>query len=48
VGTSERGRVNGEGEGGKTWLMYFIYLYENRIMKPVEIDVRRWGGGEGE
>jgi hypothetical protein len=30
------GRTNGEGEGWGIWLRYFIYLYENRIMKPIE------------
>jgi hypothetical protein len=38
-------RVNGEGERGWLWSMYFIYLHENRTMKPVEILLRReWGG----
>jgi hypothetical protein len=27
------------------WMKYFIYLYENRIIKPVKIV---WKGGEGE
>jgi hypothetical protein len=25
--------------------MYFIYMYENRTMKPTEIFLRRGGGG---
>jgi hypothetical protein len=25
------------GKGGRIWSIYFIYLYENRTMKPVEI-----------
>jgi hypothetical protein len=31
-------RVNGEGKGGQIWSLYFIYLQENKTMKPVEID----------
>jgi hypothetical protein len=27
--------------------MYFVFLYENRRMKPVEIDLRRLREGEG-
>jgi hypothetical protein len=38
-------RVNGEDKGGRIWFMYLIYLFENRIVKPVEIVLRR--GGEG-
>jgi hypothetical protein len=30
------------------WLMYFIYLYENRTMKPVEIILSRGKGDERE
>jgi hypothetical protein len=33
--------VNGEGKGGGIW---FISLYENRIMKPVEIIFKKAGG----
>jgi hypothetical protein len=33
-------KERGEREG--TCLMYFIYVYENRTMKPVET-VLRWG-----
>jgi hypothetical protein len=29
--------VNEMDKGGSIWLMYFIYLYENRTMKAVEI-----------
>jgi hypothetical protein len=36
VGTHER--ENRQGEGG-IWLMYFIYLYENRTVKPVAVAV---------
>jgi hypothetical protein len=28
--------------------MYFVFIYENRIMKPVEIVLRRGRGDEGE
>jgi hypothetical protein len=28
--------------------MYFVTIYENRKMKPVEIVLRSWEGGEGE
>jgi hypothetical protein len=41
------GRVNGEGEGGWIWSMYFVYEYENR-MKPIEIVLRRKERDEGE
>jgi hypothetical protein len=44
VGTSGRGRVNGEGEGGGIWFMYIAYVCDNRTMKPAEIVLRR---GEG-
>jgi hypothetical protein len=31
------------------WWMYFVFLHENRTMKPVEIVLRRgWGGNKGE
>jgi hypothetical protein len=40
-----RGRVNREGEEGQIWLMYFVYVYENKTMKPTEIVLRR--GEEG-
>jgi hypothetical protein len=29
------------------WWMYFVFVYENRTMKPVEIVLRR-RGNEGE
>jgi hypothetical protein len=35
------GRINGEGEGERTESICFIYLYENRIMKFVEIILSR-------
>jgi hypothetical protein len=34
-------KVNREGEGGPIWSMYFMYMYENRTMKLVEIVLRR-------
>jgi hypothetical protein len=47
VDSSGMGRVNWEGEGGQISLLYFIYWYKNRIMKPVEIVFRKeeevWG-----
>jgi hypothetical protein len=36
----EMPRINGEGEGGRVRLVYFVYMYENRIIKPVEIVLR--------
>jgi hypothetical protein len=29
-------RVNGEGKGGQTLLIYFICMYENRTLKPMK------------
>jgi hypothetical protein len=29
-------------------LLYFVFLYKNRRMKPVEIVLRRWGKGKRE
>jgi hypothetical protein len=40
------GRINEEGEGEQTWSLYFVYIHENKTMKPVEIVLRK--GGEGE
>jgi hypothetical protein len=32
------GHLGVEREGvGEVWLKYFIYIFENRIMKPVKI-----------
>jgi hypothetical protein len=39
------GWVNREDEGGLKWWMYFVYRPENRIMKLVEISLRRGEGG---
>jgi hypothetical protein len=43
-----RGRVNREGEGGWMRLKYFINVYKNWTMKPVEIVLIMEKGGEGE
>jgi hypothetical protein len=50
VGISGRQvRVNGEGEGGWIWCMFFVFVYENRTMKPIEIVLRKGrSGDEGE
>jgi hypothetical protein len=48
-----RGRVNREGERRWfisfiliwIWWMYFVYMYENRTMEPVETVLRRAGRG---
>jgi hypothetical protein len=29
------------------WWVYFVFIYENKIMTPVEIVLRRGGGKEG-
>jgi hypothetical protein len=34
------GKVIRESEGGVLWWMYFVYVYENRTVKPVEIVLR--------
>jgi hypothetical protein len=34
-------RINREGEGGQIRLMYFVYMYEDRTVKPIEIVLRR-------
>jgi hypothetical protein len=48
VGTSGSGE--GEWEGKVEWIisMYFIYLYENRTVKPDEAVLRRRLRNEGE
>jgi hypothetical protein len=33
---------------GRIWSMFFVYLYENRTTKPVEIVLKREEGDEGE
>jgi hypothetical protein len=49
VGECISGRiwVNGESKGGFIWSMCFIYFYENRTMKPVEIVLSSREGNEG-
>jgi hypothetical protein len=42
------GKINREGEGGQIWWMYFVYVYENRIMKLVEVVLRRGRRGRRE
>jgi hypothetical protein len=39
-----RGRAKGEGKGEQMWWKYFVFIYENRTMKPAEIVLR---SGEG-
>jgi hypothetical protein len=38
----------GTRKGGVRMLMviYFVFIYENRRMKPVEIILRKWGSGK--
>jgi hypothetical protein len=40
-------KINGEGKTGWIWCMYFVYIIENRIMKPVELVLRSRGGQWG-
>jgi hypothetical protein len=40
--------VAGGSEGGQIWWIYFVFMYENRRMKPVEIVLRRKERKEGE
>jgi hypothetical protein len=35
------GRLNREDAGGRIWWVYFVYVYERRTMKTVEVIVRR-------
>jgi hypothetical protein len=42
------GRVTGEVERGRIRSLYFIYLYENRTIKLVEIILSTGEEGEGE
>jgi hypothetical protein len=43
--TSGKGEGIGLDEGGQIWWMHFVFMYENRMMMPVEIVLRRGGGG---
>jgi hypothetical protein len=38
-----RGKAYRKGEGGQIWWIYFVFMYENRTMKPVETILRRGG-----
>jgi hypothetical protein len=40
------GKAKEECDGGWSWLKYFIYMYENRITKPVKNWLKRGGMGE--
>jgi hypothetical protein len=40
--------VNGEGEGGWIWQMYFVHMYGKRTEKPVEGCKKEGGKDEGE
>jgi hypothetical protein len=44
VCASGDGRVNREGEGGRLWWIYFVYMYEKKAIKPDEIVLKCWGG----
>jgi hypothetical protein len=48
VGNSRKGKVNREGEGRQTWLINFVYVYENGTMKSIEIVLKRGKGDKGE
>jgi hypothetical protein len=39
-------RVSGESEGGRIWSMCFVYVYENRTTKPIEIILKSREGDE--
>jgi hypothetical protein len=38
------GEVNREGKGLGIRLMYFVYMYENRTMKPIDVVLKKRGG----
>jgi hypothetical protein len=38
------GKVNREGEEGQKWLVFFVYVYENRTLKLVDFVLRREAG----
>jgi hypothetical protein len=40
--------MDGENKGRRIWSMYFIYVYENRTLKPNEIILSMGEGDEGE
>jgi hypothetical protein len=35
--------LGGEGQRRKIWSMYFLYMYEYRTLKPMEVILRKWG-----
>jgi hypothetical protein len=43
MSTSGREKVNGEGEGGKIYWRYFVFMCDNRTMKSYGIVLRRKG-----
>jgi hypothetical protein len=42
VGTSGKEQAEREDEGGEIW--YFVFMYKNRTMKPVETVLRKGRG----
>jgi hypothetical protein len=46
--TSGKGVGTRKGEWGNIWYIYFVSIYENRRMKPVEIVLRGEGKGEND
>jgi hypothetical protein len=36
VGISGRGKIYGKGKGEQIWWIYYILIYENRKIRPVE------------
>jgi hypothetical protein len=38
------GTVNREDDKGQIWWMYFMFMYENRTMKPGELVLKKQGG----
>jgi hypothetical protein len=45
VGTNRRGKGIRKGKRRANMVVHFVFVYENRRMKPVEIVLRN-GGGE--
>jgi hypothetical protein len=40
-GTNESERANGEGKGGRIWVIYFMCAYEDRTLKSTKIILSR-------
>jgi hypothetical protein len=38
-------RAQGKGEGGRILWIYFVFMYENRTIKTVDLDLSREEGG---